>query len=47
MEASGGGCGGGGGNVSGENGIMLFGVHVTKGNLFRKSASMPNLSQFD
>ena len=47
MEASGGGCGGGGGNVSGENGIMLFGVRVTKGNLFRKSASMPNLSQFD
>ena len=35
-EASGGGCGGGsagggggGGNVSGKNGIMLFGVRVT------------------
>ncbi|XP_050276891.1 transcription factor MYB1R1-like [Quercus robur] len=51
-EASGGGCGGGAGgaggaDVSGENGIMLFGVRVTEGNSFRKSASMTNLSQFD
>ncbi|GMY26130.1 transcription factor MYB1R1-like [Fagus crenata] len=43
-EASGGGCGG---SVSGESGIMLFGVRVTEGNSFRKSASMTNLSQFD
>ena len=26
---------------------MLFGVRVTEGNSFRKSASMTNLSQFD
>lgn len=31
----------------GENGIMLFGVRVTEGNSFRKSASMNNLSQYD
>ncbi|KAJ7943563.1 transcription factor MYB1R1-like [Quillaja saponaria] len=33
--------------ASAENGIMLFGVRVTEGNSFRKSASMTNLSQFD
>jgi len=31
----------------GENAIMLFGVLVTEGNSFRKSASMTNLSQYD
>ncbi|KAG6654411.1 transcription factor MYB1R1 [Carya illinoinensis] len=31
----------------GESGIMLFGVRVTEGNSFRKSASMNNLSQYD
>ena len=36
-------AGGGGG----ENAIMLFGVRVTEGNSFRKSASMTNLSQYD
>ncbi|KAK7309538.1 hypothetical protein RJT34_06344 [Clitoria ternatea] len=30
-----------------ENAIMLFGVRVTEGNSFRKSASMNNLSQYD
>ncbi|KAG2702190.1 hypothetical protein I3760_06G078600 [Carya illinoinensis] len=30
-----------------DNGIMLFGVRVTEGNSFRKSASMINLSQYD
>ncbi|XP_041015039.1 transcription factor MYB1R1-like isoform X1 [Juglans microcarpa x Juglans regia] len=30
-----------------DNGIMLFGVRVTEGNSFRKSASMTNLSQYD
>ncbi|KAJ7953708.1 transcription factor MYB1R1-like [Quillaja saponaria] len=39
--------GGGSGAASGENGIMLFGVRVTEGNAFRKSASMTNLSQYD
>lgn len=43
-EASG---GGGGGVGAGENGIMLFGVRVTEGNSFRKSASMNNLSQYE
>ncbi|EXB74733.1 Transcription factor [Morus notabilis] len=37
-------AGGGGG---GENAIMLFGVRVTEGSSFRKSASMINLSQYD
>lgn len=39
--------GGGGGAASAENGIMLFGVRVTEGNEFRKSASMNNLSQYE
>ncbi|KAI5352510.1 hypothetical protein L3X38_005401 [Prunus dulcis] len=30
-----------------KNGIMLFGVRVTEGNAFRKSASMNNLSQYE
>ena len=42
-DASGGGCGG----PTAENGIMLFGVRVTEGNAFRKSASMNNLSQYE
>ncbi|XP_028801918.1 transcription factor MYB1R1 [Neltuma alba] len=39
--------GSGGGDSSKENGIMLFGVRLTQGNSFRKSASMTNLSQFE
>nr|XP_048319200.1 transcription factor MYB1R1 [Ziziphus jujuba var. spinosa] len=47
---NGGGGGGGSGGFgagSGENAIMLFGVRVTEGSSFRKSASMTNLSQYD
>ncbi|KAI9125257.1 hypothetical protein K1719_003873 [Acacia pycnantha] len=45
--------GGGGGSEGGfdgssvDNGIMLFGVRLTEGNSFRKSASMTNLSQLE
>ncbi|XP_054825002.1 transcription factor MYB1R1-like isoform X2 [Prosopis cineraria] len=39
--------GGGGDGSSKDNGIMLFGVRLTQGNSFRKSASMTNLSQYE
>ncbi|KAK4263319.1 hypothetical protein QN277_028749 [Acacia crassicarpa] len=42
-----GGSGGGGDGSSKENGIMLFGVRLSEGNSFRKSASMTNLSQLE
>ncbi|KAK4261243.1 hypothetical protein QN277_004268 [Acacia crassicarpa] len=32
---------------AGKNSILLFGVRVTQGNSFRKSASMTDLSQYD
>ncbi|KAF7809228.1 transcription factor MYB1R1-like [Senna tora] len=40
-------CADGGGGASGENGILLFGVRLTQGNSFRKSASMTDLSQYE
>lgn len=36
-----------GNSGTGENSILLFGVRVTQGNSFRKSASMTDLSQYE